>query len=227
MGISISWPTDTMRKNRYAQLREAMVAAQIEERGVKDPRVLEAMRKIPRHIFVQDALWERAYDDHPLPIGEGQTISQPYMVAVMTEALKLKGKEKILEIGTGSGYQTAVLAELSEQVFTIERIDVLTKMARRNLDRLGYTNVVFRTGDGTIGWQDQAPFDGILVTAGAPTVPRYLFEQLAENGRMVVPIGGMHGQELVAVRKKDGEPIKTRYFGCVFVPLIGKDGWKG
>ena len=216
-----------MRKNRYEQQREAMVATQIEGRGVKDPRVLAAMRKIPRHIFVQEALWERAYDDHPLPIGEGQTISQPYMVAVMTEALKLKGEEKILEIGTGSGYQTAILAELSEQVFTIERIDLLTKMARRNLDRLGYTNVVFRTGDGTIGWQDQAPFDGILVTAGAPTVPRYLFEQLAENGRMVVPIGGMHGQELMLVRKKDGQPIKTRYFGCVFVPLIGKDGWKG
>lgn len=203
-----------------------MVTTQIEERGVKDPRVLSAMRKIPRHMFVQEALWERAYDDHPLPIGEGQTISQPYMVAVMTEALKLKGREKILEIGTGSGYQTAVLAELSEHVFTIERIDLLTKMARRNLDRLGYTNVVFRTGDGTIGWQDQAPFDGILVTAGAPAVPRYLFEQLAENGRMVVPIGGIHGQELVVVRKKDGQPIKTRHFGCVFVPLIGKDGWK-
>jgi protein-L-isoaspartate(D-aspartate) O-methyltransferase len=215
-----------MRKNRYEQLREAMVSTQIETRGVKDARVLAAMRKVPRHLFVQEALWERAYEDHPLPIGEGQTISQPYMVAVMTEALKLKGKEKMLEIGTGSGYQTSVLAELCEQVFTIERIDALTKMARTNLDRLGYTNVVFRTGDGTIGWQDQAPFDGILVTAGSPAVPKYLFEQLAEKGRMVVPIGGMHGQELVMVRKKEGQPVKTRYFGCVFVPLIGKDGWK-
>lgn len=203
-----------------------MVATQIEARGVKDDRVLAAMRETPRHLFVEEALWERAYDDHPLPIGEGQTISQPYMVAVMTEALKLRGEEKLLEIGTGSGYQTAILARLAEQVFTIERIDKLTKMARRNLDRLGYTNVVFRTGDGTIGWQDQAPFGGILVTAGAPTVPKYLFEQLVEGGRMVVPIGGMHGQELVVVRKKDGQPVKTSHFGCVFVPLIGKDGWK-
>ena len=203
-----------------------MVSAQIEARGVKDTRVLEAVRKVPRHLFVEEALWERAYDDHPLPIGEGQTISQPYMVAVMTEALKLQGSEKILEIGTGSGYQTAILAELSEQVFTIERIDKLTKIARRSLDRLGYTNVVFRTGDGTIGWQDQAPFGGVLVTAGAPAVPKYLFKQLAEGGRMVVPIGGMHGQELVLVRKKDGQPVKKKYFGCVFVPLIGKDGWE-
>jgi protein-L-isoaspartate(D-aspartate) O-methyltransferase len=215
-----------MRKNRYEQLRERMVATQIEARGVKDARVLEAMRRVPRHHFVEEALWERSYDDHPLPIGEGQTISQPYMVAVMTEALKLKGSEKILEIGTGSGYQTAIIAELSEQVFTIERIDKLTKMARRNLDRLGYTNVVFRTGDGTIGWQDQAPFGGILVTAGAPAVPKFLFQQLAEGGRMVVPIGGMHGQELVVIQKKDGQPVKKRYFGCVFVPLIGKDGWE-
>ncbi len=216
-----------MRKNRFEKLRSRMVTSQIEARGVKDERVIRVMREVPRHLFVEEALWERAYDDHPLPIGEGQTISQPYMVAVMTEALRLKGSEKVLEIGTGSGYQTAILAELAQQVFTIERIDNLTKMARRNLDRLGYTNVVFRTGDGTIGWQDQAPFDGVVVTAGAPDVPKYLFEQLAEGGRMVVPIGGMHGQELVVVRKKDGAPVRTTHFGCVFVPLIGKNGWKG
>ncbi|MFQ5906762.1 MAG: protein-L-isoaspartate(D-aspartate) O-methyltransferase [bacterium] len=212
---------------RFEGLRDRMVASQIEARGVKDRRVLEVMRKVPRHLFVEEALWERAYDDHPLPIGEGQTISQPYMVAIMTEVLELKGNEKVLEIGTGSGYQTAILAELAEQVFTIERIDKLLKMARRNLDMLGYANVVYRTGDGTIGWQDQAPFGAILVTAGAPDVPKYLFEQLAEGGRMVVPIGGMHGQDLVVVKKKNGKPIKTSHFGCVFVPLIGKYGWKG
>lgn len=202
-----------------------MVSTQIESRGIKDKRVLETMRKIPRHIFVEEALWERAYDDHPLPIGQGQTISQPYMVGSMTEALELKGKEKVLEIGTGSGYQAAILAELAEQVFTIERIEELLKKARRTLDRLGYANVVFRVGDGTIGWQDQAPFDAILVAAGAPGVPKYLFEQLAEGGRMAVPIGDVHGQTLVVIKKKAGKQVKTTHFGCVFVPLIGKNGW--
>ena len=202
-----------------------MVSTQIESRGVKDKHVLKAMKKVPRHIFVEEALWERAYDDHPLPIGQGQTISQPYMVGSMTEALELKGKGKVLEIGTGSGYQTAILAEIAEQVFTIERIEELLKKARRTLDRLGYANVVFRVGDGTIGWQDQAPFDAILVTAGAPDVPKYLFEQLAEGGRMAVPIGDVHGQTLVVIKKKDGKPVKTTHFGCVFVPLIGKNGW--
>ena len=202
-----------------------MVSTQIESRGVKDKHVLKAMRKVPRHIFVEEALWERAYDDHPLPIGQGQTISQPYMVGSMTEALELNGKGKVLEIGTGSGYQTAILAEIAEQVFTIERIEELLKKARRTLDRLGYTNVVFRVGDGTIGWQDQAPFNAILVTAGAPDVPKHLFEQLAEGGRMAVPIGDVHGQTLVVIKKKDGKPVKTTHFGCVFVPLIGKNGW--
>ncbi|TET78678.1 protein-L-isoaspartate(D-aspartate) O-methyltransferase, partial [candidate division TA06 bacterium] len=186
---------------RFEGLRNKMVSTQIESRGVKDKHVLKAMRKVPRHIFVEEALWERAYDDHPLPIGQGQTISQPYMVGSMTEALELKGKGKVLEIGTGSGYQTAILAEIAEQVFTIERIEELLKKARRTLDRLGYTNVVFRVGDGTIGWQDQAPFDAILVAAGAPDVPEYLFEQLAEGGRMAVPIGDVHGQTLVVIKK--------------------------
>ena len=210
---------------RFEGLRNKMVSTQIESRGVKDKLVLEAMRKVPRHVFVEEALWERAYDDHPLPIGQGQTISQPYMVASMTEALELKGRGKVLEIGTGSGYQTAILAEIAEHVFTIERIEELLKKARRTLDTLGYKNVVFRVGDGTIGWQDQAPFDAILVTAGAPDVPKYLFEQLAEGGRMAVPIGDVHGQMLVVVKKKEGKPVKTTHFGCVFVPLIGKDGW--
>ena len=210
---------------RFEGLRNKMVSTQIESRGVKDKHVLKAMRKVPRHIFVEEALWERAYDDHPLPIGQGQTISQPYMVGSMTEALELKGKGKVLEIGTGSGYQTAILAEIAEQVFTIERIEELLKKARRTLDRLGYTNVVFRVGDGTIGWQDQAPFNAILVTAGAPDVPKYLFEQLAEGGRMAVPIGDVHGQTLVVIKKKAGKQVKTTHFGCVFVPLIGKNGW--
>lgn len=210
---------------RFEGLRKKMVSTQIESRGVKDKHVLKAMRKVPRHIFVEEALWERAYDDHPLPIGQGQTISQPYMVGSMTEALELKGKGKVLEIGTGSGYQTAILAEIAEQVFTIERIEELLKKARRTLDRLGYANVVFRVGDGTIGWQDQAPFDAILVAAGAPDVPEYLFEQLAEGGRMAVPIGDVHGQTLVVIKKKAGKQVKTTHFGCVFVPLIGKNGW--
>ena len=210
---------------RFEGLRNKMVSTQIESRGVREKHVVEAMRKVPRHIFVEEALWERAYDDHPLPIGQGQTISQPYMVASMTEALELKGKGKVMEIGTGSGYQTAILAEIAEQVFTIERIEELLKKARRTLDRLGYANVVFRVGDGTIGWQDQAPFDAILVTAGAPDVPKYLFEQLAEGGRMAVPIGDVHGQTLVVIKKKDGKLVKTTHFGCVFVPLIGKNGW--
>jgi len=210
---------------RFEGLRNKMVSTQIESRGVKDKHVLKAMRKVPRHIFVEEALWERAYDDHPLPIGQGQTISQPYMVGSMTEALELKGKGKVLEIGTGSGYQTAILAEIAEQVFTIERIEELLKKARRTLDRLGYANVVFRVGDGTIGWQDQAPFDAILVAAGAPDVPEYLFEQLAEGGRMAVPIGDVHGQTLVVIKKKAGKQVKTTHFGCVFVPLIGKNGW--
>ncbi|TET47734.1 protein-L-isoaspartate(D-aspartate) O-methyltransferase [candidate division TA06 bacterium] len=210
---------------RFEGLRNKMVSTQIESRGVKDKHVLKAMRKVPRHIFVEEALWERAYDDHPLPIGQGQTISQPYMVGSMTEALELKGKGKVLEIGTGSGYQTAILAEIAEQVFTIERIEELLKKARRTLDRLGYANVVFRVGDGTIGWQDQAPFDAILVAAGAPDVPEYLFEQLAEGGRMAVPIGDVHGQTLVVIKKEAGKQVKTTHFGCVFVPLIGKNGW--
>ena len=209
----------------FEKARIQMVEEQLLSRGVKDPRVTEAMKNVPRHLFVEEVLWERAYEDHPLPIGEGQTISQPYMVGAMTQALALKGKEKILEIGTGSGYQTAILAELAEQVFTIERIESLSKEAEGILHQLGYQNIVFRVGDGCLGWREQAPFDGILVTAGAPTVLETLFEQVKDGGRMVIPIGQSKSQELILVQKKGDKMKKKTLCGCVFVPLIGRGAW--
>jgi len=184
------------------------------------------MRKVPRHLFVDEALRDRAYDDHPLPIGEGQTISQPFIVGLMSELLWLEGTEKVLEIGTGSGYQTAVLAELARRVCTIERLPALAARARGVLERLGYTNVWVRVGGGTLGWPEEAPFDRIIVTAGAPAVPPPLFEQLAEGGRMVLPIGDQTEQTLTIVEKVGGEMRTTPHSACVFVKLIGKYGWE-
>ncbi|HIE52022.1 MAG TPA: protein-L-isoaspartate(D-aspartate) O-methyltransferase, partial [Armatimonadetes bacterium] len=188
-------------KNRPAEEerraeREAMVERQIRARGVRDPRVLEAMRQVPRHKFVLPSLQAQAYQDTPLPIGLDQTISQPYMVALMTELLELKGPEKVLEVGTGSGYQAAILAELAEQVYTIERIPELAAAARQRLQELGYHNVTVRVGDGTLGWPEEAPFEAIIVTAGGQTVPPALKEQLAEGGRLVIPVGGYRMQDL-------------------------------
>lgn len=206
-----------------------MVDAQIRARGIKDERVLKAMEKIPRHLFVEPALEDQAYNDTPLPIGEGQTISQPYMVAIMTEALKLSGKEKVLEIGTGSGYQTAILAEIAEQVFSIERIATLAAQARKTLDALKYFNVAIRVGDGSLGWRDQAPFDAIIVTAGAPNIPRPLVEQLAIGGRLVIPVGGRFTQELYRVTRLSDDPEEVKkeaLGGCRFVDLIGEHGWR-
>ncbi len=212
---------------RFARDRERMVAEQLVRRGITDERVLEAMRKVPRHLFVEEALRDRAYGDYPLPIGEGQTISQPYMVGIMTQLLRLTGQEKVLEIGTGSGYQTAVLAELARRVCSVERIPSLAARARATLEALGYTNVWVRTADGTLGWPDEAPFDGVVVSAGAPSVPEPLFEQLAEGGRMVVPVGDATSQTLTVVERVDGKMRTTTDAGCVFVKLIGKYGWGG
>ena len=203
-----------------------MVEEQLVRRGISDPRVLDAMRKIPRHVFIEEALRDRAYGDHPLPIGEGQTISQPYMVAAMTQLLKLEGTEKVLEVGTGSGYQTAILATLARRVCSVERLPALATRARRVIEELGSTNVIVKTGDGSFGWPDEAPFDRVLVTAAAPQVPAPLFQQLAEGGRLVVPVGDPQSQTLFLVEKVDGRMRTSTDCGCVFVKLVGKYGWE-
>lgn len=206
--------------------RERMVKNQVMARSIRDERVLQAMGKIPRHLFIQEALAGEAYNDHPVPIGEKQTISQPYIVALMTEALELKGSENTLEIGTGSGYQTAILAELSSRVFTIERIKSLLVKARKLLAKLGYNNILFKAFDGTLGWKDYAPFDAIMVTAGAPNVPEPLKEQLADNGRMIIPVGDRYTQELIKITRKGESFEQESLGGCRFVNLIGVHGWK-
>ena len=206
--------------------RERMVKDQLIARGIKDERVLQVMGKIPRHLFIEEALAGEAYNDHPVPIGEKQTISQPYIVALMTEALELKGDENTLEIGTGSGYQTAILAELSSRVYTIERIEFPLINARKILAKLGYTNILFKIFDGTMGWREYAPFDTIMVTAGAPDLPKPLIDQLADNGRMVIPIGDRYSQELIKIIRK-GKSLKQKNLGgCRFVNLIGIHGWQ-
>ena len=215
-----------MRDQDFKKERLAMVEEQLSRRGILDPRVLEAMAKVPRHLFVPGNYQSAAYEDRPLPIGEGQTISQPYMVAVMTQSLDLKGEERVLEIGTGSGYQAAILAELSKKVYTVERIPLLTERAQEVLKQFGYTNISFRTGDGTKGWPEEAPFDGIIVTAGAPDIPQSLTSQLAEGGRLVIPTGPRYTQTLYKVTRKRREFIEEDVTGCVFVPLVGDFGWK-
>lgn len=211
----------------YEGARQKMLESQIRARDVRDPRVLEAIRKVPRHLFVEEALRDRAYFDKALPIGEKQTISQPYMVAAMSEALELQGRDRVLEIGTGSGYQTAVLAELAESVFSVERIASFVPLARRRLESLGYYNVLIKIGDGTIGWSEHAPYDAILVTAAAPRVPRPLLDQLKLGGRLVVPLGPEDAQMLVRIRR-DEEGFHEEALGeCRFVKLIGRHGWAG
>lgn len=211
---------------RFARERERMVEEQLIARGVSDTRVIEVMRRLPRHLFVDEALRDRAYGDHPLPIGEGQTISQPFIVGRMTELLRLSGREKVLEIGTGCGYQAAVLAELAARVCTIERLPRLATRAREVLERLGYRNVWVRAANGTLGWPDEAPFDRILVAAGGPSVPPPLFEQLAEGGRMVMPVGDAVNQVLQVIEKVNGTMHVTRDSGCMFVKLVGKYAWE-
>jgi len=211
---------------KYERQREEMVRHQIEARGIKDPVVLSAFRSVPRHLFVSEALRDQAYGDYPLPIGEQQTISQPYIVAEMTQALELRTDDRVLEIGTGSGYQAAILAEIVYRVYTIERIRSLYIQARKLLDKLHYHNIVMRCSDGTAGWKDESPFDAIIVTAGAPHVPEKLLDQLAEGGRMVVPVGNQHSQDLIKVVKDKKGIHKSNLGGCRFVKLIGEQGWK-
>ncbi len=206
-------------------VREEMVRKQLESRGIHDPRVLSAIASVPRHRFVDGALRSRAYGDHALPIGGGQTISQPFMVALMTQALELAGGEKILEIGTGSGYQTAILAEFTPRVFSIERDPELSRAAAAILAELGYGNAILKTGDGSLGWPEHAPFDRILVTAGAPAVPPTLLAQLADPGRLVVPVGDRDLQTLEVVDRRGGTMTRRRLVDCAFVPLLGQEGW--
>ncbi len=209
-----------------AKERLRMVEEQIVGRGVKDERVLAAMRKVARHEFLPDAIRGMAYADNALPIGESQTMSQPYMVALMTELLGLRGPERVLEIGTGSGYQAAVLAELCEKVFTVERVKLLADRARAVLDRLGYRTVAIKVYDGTYGWKEMGPFDAIMVTAGAPEIPGPLIDQLKPAGRMVIPVGDRNGQRLLKVIRTGEGPVIESSIPCVFVPLIGAHGWK-
>ncbi len=216
----------TKNNDVFKVARERMVATQLKPRGITDPRVLEAMRSVPRHMFVDEALWDQAYGDHPLPIGHGQTISQPYIVALMTQELGLKGDEKVLEVGTGSGYQAAILSRLARSVFSVERVPALLARARKVLDSLGYTNVHLKLDDGTWGWKEHAPYDAIMVTAGAPAVPEPLVEQLADPGVMVIPVGDQFSQSLVKVIKKDGKVTEEYKEGVRFVKLIGDHGWK-
>lgn len=209
----------------YAVARQRMVAEQLLRRGIQDQRVLQAMGKVHRHLFVEEALWGRAYGDYPLPIGEKQTISQPFMVALMTEALELKEHERVLEVGTGSGYQTSILAELAAKVYSIERIRALAMRAIRRIESLGYYNVLIRVGDGSVGWKEMAPFDAILVTAGTPQVPIRLVEQLGEDGRLVVPVGQAENQVLRKGTKRGADIHWTELGNCVFVKLVGEQGW--
>lgn len=208
------------------ELRDIMVKTQLISRGIKDELVLNAMKKVPRHLFVDDSMQNKAYEDMALPIGEGQTISQPYMVAIMTELLELKGNEKVLEIGTGSGYQTAILAELAKEIYTIERFAVLANRSEERFNFLGYNNIHIRVGDGTIGWAEESPFDRILITAGCPKIPNPLIEQIAEGGLLIAPVGDRFSQQLLKVRKSKNKLLEQYHTPCVFVPLIGKHGWE-
>lgn len=215
--------------DRYKKQRIRMVETQIRSRSIRDDRVLKVMEEVPRHLFVDEGLINQAYSDNPLPIGERQTISQPYIVALMTQALELKGMERVLEIGTGSGYQTTILAKLADRVFSIERVAVLASHARKILDRLNCYNVAIRVGDGSYGWKEEAPFDAIITTAAAPQFPQHLVAQLSPGGRMVVPVGGREVQTLYKLTRSTEDPSELKkedLGGCRFVSLIGESGWK-
>ncbi|BEH15497.1 protein-L-isoaspartate(D-aspartate) O-methyltransferase [Marinobacter shengliensis] len=211
----------------FNNLRADMVRYQLAGRGIFDSRVLEAMDRVPRERFIPEHLAGEAYEDYPLPIGWGQTISQPYIVALMAQALQLEGRERVLDIGTGSGYAAAVLANLALEVFSIERIPELAEQARRNLERAGFSQVHVRCGDGTLGWPEAAPFDGICVAAGAPAVPETLKQQLAVGGRLIIPVGSEHSvQRLVCITRRTDADFEREDFGDVrFVPLLGEQGW--
>lgn len=219
------WPWSPMID--YEKARKRMVERQLVTRGIRDPRVLAVMGEVPRHLFVDESLRHEAYEDNPLPIEDGQTISQPYMVAIMTELLNLKGSEKVLEIGTGSGYQAAILSRLCQWVYTVERIERLSRQARRVMESLGYFNVVFIIGDGTEGYAPAAPYDGIIVTAGAPNIPEILVEQLKVGGRLVIPVGDRLSQTLKLLIKGAQHHTIENHTACRFVDLIGRHGWPG
>ncbi len=208
----------------YETLRRRMVDEQLVPRGINNQRVLEVFSRVERHKFIPENLRKSAYSDFPLPIGEAQTISQPYIAALMTQSLDLTGSEKVLEIGTGSGYQAAILAELAQEVCSIERYEILAEKAKIVLGGLGYKNIKIKVGDGTLGWKEMAPFDRIIVTAAAPTIPQPLTEQLSDNGKLILPLGGGFGQVLTLVEKKGDKIKSTDICGCVFVPLVGKYG---
>ncbi|MEO0292813.1 MAG: protein-L-isoaspartate(D-aspartate) O-methyltransferase [candidate division WOR-3 bacterium] len=210
----------------YKHQRERMVEEQIISRGISDERVLKAMREVPRHKFVEEGLRSAAYQDNPLPIGWEQTISQPYIVALMTELLDVDKTHKVLEVGTGSGYQAAILSLLAMSVITIERIPELYKRAKETLRKLGYNNITVVLGDGSIGYKEYAPYDRIMVTAAAPSVPEELIQQLKENGKIVIPVGNIITQELIVLRKEKDKIVTTKSIGVRFVPLKGKGGWQ-
>lgn len=210
--------------NGYDSLRRRL-AEELAGQGIRDERVLEAVRCIPRHLFVPEEMADQAYENHPVAIGQGQTISQPYMVACMSQALELQGGEKVLEVGSGSGYQTAVLKALNADVYTIERLPELSDRARGNVERAGFAGVHYRVGDGSRGWPEEAPFDRVIVTAGAPTMPVSLVEQLREGGSMVIPVGGEEEQELLLVRRENGRVTREKICSCIFVKLWGDEGW--
>lgn len=217
-----------MDKNdiRFKRRREEMVRDQIEKRGITDPLVLNALRTVPRHLFVSEALMDQAYGDYPLPIGEQQTISQPFIVAEMTQALQVTPQDRVLEIGTGSGYQAAILAAIAYRVYTIERKHALFVKTRRLFDRLKYHNIVTRYSDGTSGWKEESPFDAIIVTAGAPKIPGVLISQLANGGRLVMPVGDQHSQDLIKLYKDERGIHTSNLGGCRFVKLVGEHGWR-
>jgi len=223
----MSHQSETIPNDHFKVARERMVSQQIAARGIRDPAVINAMRKVPRHLFLDEALWDQAYGDFPLPIGQGQTISQPYIVALMTQELDLAGNERVLEVGTGSGYQAAVIAQIARVVFSVERIPALLSRTRKILDRLGYTNILLKLDDGTWGWRDEAPFDAVIVTAASPGVPQPLLDQLADPGVMVIPVGDEYSQVLVKIVKSGGQIHREEKGGVRFVRLIGDHGWKG
>ncbi len=214
-------------KDRFMRSRRRMIEKQIIQRGITDKRIIDAISRIPRHLFVEEALQSQAYSDFPLPIGEGQTISQPYIVALMTDAMELKGDESVLEIGTGSGYQAAVLSLLAERVFSVERVSKLASRARKLFDEMGLSNILIKIGDGSLGWPEHSPFDAILVAAASPDIPKALIEQIVIGGRLVIPVGSAFSQELLKIVKKDDKTfVKTKLGQCRFVKLIGEHAWK-
>lgn len=226
MFASFSCNNNPQDNNQFMKSRQEMVNSQIKARGISDQRVLDAMLKVERHLFISNEYWGEAYDDHPLPIGYGQTISQPYIVAFMTDVLKLKSSDRVLEIGTGSGYQAAILAEICDTVFTIEIVTELAKSAETTLAQLGYKNVYVRSGDGYKGWQEKAPFNAIIVTCAPTHIPQPLQDQLTEGGRMIIPVGGVYTQELILLEKREGVLKQKDVLPVRFVPMINPKGDK-